>query len=259
MNPINLHSKETRKLKLNQIVTIGHYSFALAPLMIPGMELYFKLNHIQNIHSFSNTTLLICFILSGIIIYLKRKELIIERIYRSRTDEEFNDAVLATANKLNWIIKDLSDYEMVATAPNSWRSRSWSDIKINRQHNYVEVSSTFDPFLSLPDFFGSNKKNRQTFLHNYLLSNQGSSLNEKVIKQLNEEKERFENEPEWSFKNSLKRIVIYLFIFILLAVCVIILLNGFNFIVIPIGVLCLGYLIMDWMTIIKKMRRKVQS
>ena len=259
MNPINLHKKQTRKLKLNPIATIGHYSFALAPLMIPGMELYFKLNQIQNIHSFSSTTLLICFILSGIIIYLKWKELIIERIYQSRTDEEFNDAVLATANKLNWIIKDLNDCEMIATASNSWKSRSWSNIKINRQHNYVEVSSIFDPFLSLPDFFGSNKKNRQTFLHNYLLSNQESSLNEKVIQQLNEEKERLENEPEWSFKNTLKRIVIYLFIFILLAVCVIILLDGFNFIVIPIGILCLGYLIMDWMMIIKKMRKKVQS
>ena len=211
MNNVTQHRIEKVRIELTLIQYMGHYSIALLPLMIPAMELYFHVNDIQAINSFSNLAIGICFVISGVLLYFKHRELIKERLYESRTNEEFKDAVFATANKMKWIIEEFEQDRLKATATNYWRTGSWSSIAIKREPKYVEIKSIFTLFLSAPDIFGTNKQHRRAFLRNYILSNQINDLNDRVISEINRKEQEIENEPEWNLKNTLKRIIAYVF------------------------------------------------
>jgi hypothetical protein len=204
--------KSDKRVTLSFWQTLGHYSFMLVPLMFPAIELFYKLSGKTAINTFSNTANVLFIIASLIIGFFKWRELNYYELEVSRSDGEFENAVLATANKLNWRIDIFKKNEVVATGYNPWKSRDSQTIKIERKQNKVLINSMMElGFISVPDFFGINRQNRNTFLSYYYESNKIENLNEKVIQLLKEEEDRIENEPEWNFKNTLKRIVAYIF------------------------------------------------
>ena len=245
---------ESLRLKLNSIQYLGHFSFVLIPLLLPGMELYYKLTNGQTSNAFPFYSHLLVLLLTGIIIYVKWKELHIKRIYEIRTDKQFKDAVFATANKLNWDIEKLDKQNIIAYGNRQWSSQT-AKIQINRKPGYVEVSSIFQPFLSPPDLFGRNRKNMSTFLYNYILSNKEPNINETTVNKIKEEEERIENESEWNFKNALKRIVAYIVSLGFLALgWAIYKSDGFSFLILILAIVGLFYPAVDIYVMIKKAR-----
>ena len=205
------HRIEKRRIHLTPLQTIGHYSFALFPLLFPAMDLYFQVTDKHVVNSFSSLANFICVGLSVLIIVLKHKELISERIYDSRTDEQFKDAVFATANTMKWNIMEFDHKKLKAIATNGWIGRDYSIISVVRVTKYVEVQSNFDMIMSLPDVFGINKKHRRVFLNNYILSSEVNDLNDRAINDIKRKEQAVENDSEWSLKNTLKRIIAYVF------------------------------------------------
>jgi len=204
--------KSDKRVILSFWQTLGHYSFMLVPLMFPAFELYYKFSGKSVVNSFSTTTQIVFVLVSLIIGYFKWRELNYYETKEQRTDKEFEDAVLATANKLKWRIDSFEKSKVIGTGYNPWKSRDAQTINIERLPNKVQISSMMElGFISVPDFFGVNKTNRDTFLKYYYKSKTVESLNEKVIQQLQAEEDRIENEHEWSLKNTLKRIIAYVF------------------------------------------------
>ncbi len=214
MNKKSYHKKSEKRIVLSIWQTLGHYSFMLVPLMFPAFELFYKLSGKTAINTFSNTANIL-FVLAGLTIgFFKWRELYYYELDVSRTDSEFENAVLATANKLNWRINSFENNKADATGYNPWKSRDFQSIKIERLKSKVMINSMIEPdFISVPDFFGINRTNRNTFFQYYDNSNKIENLNEKVIQQLKDAEEKVENEPEWNLKNTLKRIIAYIFSF----------------------------------------------
>lgn len=204
--------KSNKRVVLSFWQTLGHYSFILVPLMFPAFELFNKSSDKTAVSTFSVKTHILFILISLIIGVFKWRELNYYEIEEQRTDKEFENAVLATANKLKWRIDYFKENKVIATRYNPWKSRDSQTIKIERKQNKVLINSMMElGFITVPDFFGINRENRNTFLNYYYESNKTEKLNEKVIQQLKEEEDRIENEPEWSLKNTLKRIIAYIF------------------------------------------------
>lgn len=203
--------KSKKRIVLSFWETMQHYSFVLIPLFIPGIALYYKLSDKSTVNSFAPTTQLIFVFISLLIGYIKWRELNYYELDESRTDSEFENAVLATANKINWIVNTLNNNNAEAISRDPWKSSDFQSIKIIRLSNKVMINSMTEPnIISVPDLFGLNMKNRNTFLHYYYISNKVENLNEEVIRYLKGEEERIENEPEWNMKNTLRRIALYI-------------------------------------------------
>jgi hypothetical protein len=260
MKNLNDHIKSDKRVILSTWQTIGHYSFMLVPLIFPAFELFYKLSGKPTVNSFSTTFQLICFLVSLAIGYFKWRELCCYLLEESRSDKEFENAVLASANKLNWRIDNFNNYKVDATSYNPWKSRDSQLIQIERQKSRILISSIIEPgFLSVPDFFGINRRNINTFLNYYNQSNTVENLNEKVIQHLKEEEEKIENEPEWNLKNTLKRLIAYLFCFGFLSLGIAIWnSDGFSFLVLFLCLLGLSYIIFDIYVIWTK-RKKASS
>src|SRR6056297_2884231 len=94
-----VHIKSDQRVILSTWQTIGHYSFMLVPLIFPAFELFYKLSGKTTVNSFSNTFQLICVLVSLVIGYFKWRELSYYLLEESRSDKEFENAVLASANK----------------------------------------------------------------------------------------------------------------------------------------------------------------
>lgn len=228
----------------------------LIPLIFPGFEVFYNLSSKTTGNTFSTSTHLIFIGLSLLVAYLKRKELNFIQLNEKRTNKEFENAVLATANKLSWNIINFNDSLVEANAFNTWKSRDPQRITIVRKANKVLINSMFEPgFPSVPDLWGINKKNELTFLHYYQQSNNDKKLNERVIQNLKDEEDRIENEPEWSPKNSLKRIIAYIFSLSFLALGITIWKeDGFNLVVVLFGIIGSVYVIFDLYVMWKKMK-----
>jgi hypothetical protein len=212
MNKKILHTKSHKRVALSFWQSLGHYSFMLVPLMFPAFELFYKLRGKTAVNTFSTRTQIIFILVSIIIGIFKWRELNYYEIKEQRTDNEFENAVLAAANKLNWRIDYFKENKVAATGYNPWKSRDSQTIKIERKRNKVLINSMMElGIITVPDFFGVNRQNRNTFLNYYYESDKIEKLNEKVIQQLKEEEDRIENEHEWSLKNTLKRIIAYIF------------------------------------------------
>lgn|GEM_PF-3539257 len=256
----NQLTDQNSRITLNPLQYLFHFSFALLPLIFPSLELYYRINNIEKVNSFPLIVHVVAIGLSLIIFYLKWREIKIDRIYESRTDEEFKLSVLATANKLKWDINELQKYKVIATATDSW-SRYSQKITINRTKHYVEISSLMDPyFLSVPVFFGVNKNTKTIFFDFYIRSKTEKDINDKVIQDLKDEEYRIENEPEWNLKNSLKRIIAYVFCSVFIFISAItLLLEELTFLEIIIGSISglvgISYIIFDIYVIIKKRDR----
>ncbi len=254
MNKNIPHTKSDKRVTLSFWQTLGHYSFMLVPLMIPALEIYYKLIGKTAVNSFSIITNLIFVVLSLIIGYLKWQELAYYQLNEKRTDEEFENAVFASANRLKWKITNLKNNVVEAIAFNRWKNRDPQKITIKREENSILINSMIEPgFLSVPDFLGINKKNRSTFLHYYQYSNKLKDLNEKVVNRLKDEEGQFENEPEWGFKNTFKRIIAYLFSLAFLSLAIAIYkFDGFIPVVPILGLIGSIYIILDVFLLIKK-------
>ncbi len=239
--------KSNKQVILSIWQTVGHYSFMLVPLMFPAFELFYKFSGKTVVNSFSISAKLIFVLISLVIGYFKWRELSYYQIEKSRTDEEFKNAVLASANKLNWIILKMDNSQVKATAYHPWRSRDQQTIQIERQENKVQINSMTEPgFFSVPDFFGVNRTNRNTFFQYYDQSNRIENLNDSVIQQLKEAEEKVENESEWNLKNTLKRITAYIFCLAFLSFGITVwIYEGFSLIVLILCLLGSSYLILD--------------
>jgi hypothetical protein len=229
----------------------------LVPLIIPGIDLFYKLSGKSTVNSLSISTQLIFVFVSLLIGYFKWRELNYYELVETRTDNEFEDAVLATANKLNWRINFLDKNKAEATAYNPWKSRDAQTIKIERLKNKVLINSMIEQdFISAIDFFGVNRTNRNTFFHYYHNSNKIENLNEKVIQHLKDKENRIENEPEWSLKNTLKRVIVYIFCFGFIGIGFAIWkYEGFNLAVVLLGIIGLSYIVFDIYVIWTKMKK----
>lgn len=211
--------KSKKRIVLSFWQTIQHYSFVLIPLIILGIDLYYKLSDKSTVNSFAPTTQLIFVFISLIIGYFKWRELNYYELDESRTDSQFENAVLATSNKLNWIVNKLNNNNAEAISRDPWKSSDFQSIKIIRLSNKVIINSMTEPnIISAPDFFGLNRKNRNTFLHYYHISNKVENINEEVTNYLKDEEGQLENEPEWNMKNTLRRIALYTLCFGFIAI-----------------------------------------
>lgn len=260
MNNNSIHRIEKLRVKLNPIQSIGHYSFAIFPLIIISVDFYYKITSKPVVNTFSEIAYLICFGLSGFILYLKYQELIIDRLYVKRSNKEFKEAVLATANKMKWSIEYLNNNGMKAISSNDWGINNWSNVSIYKTANYVEIKSIYKLFLSPPDIIGINKKYRMNFLNNYILSNQITNLNDKVVEELKAEEQRIENEPEWSLINTIKRVIAYVISLIFLAIGIgTWRYEGFSLIVLVFLIIGLSYIVFDIYVIRTKNKRASSS
>ena len=247
MTKNNLYRKSKKHVVLSFWQTIGHYSFMLVPLLIPGIELFYKIIGKTTVNTFSTSTQLILVLASLIIGYFKFREPNYYELEEPRIDKEFENAVLAAANKLKWRINYLDKNKAIARGYNPWKSRDAQTIKIERLNNKVLINSMIEQdFISVPDFLGINRTNRNTFLQYYFNSNKIENLNEKVIQHLKDEKEKIENEPEWSLKNTLMRLIAYIFCFGFLGIGFAIWkYEGFNLAVVLLIIIGLSYFLFD--------------
>lgn len=241
------HIKSDKRVALNFRQKLGHYSFVLVPLMIPTFELLFRLSGKTAVNTFSTRIQLLFILLSIIIGIFKWRELSYYEINEPRSDKEFEHAVLATANKLNWRIDVFNKNQVIATAYNPWKSRDAQTIIIERKPNKVLINSMMQlSFITVPDFLRVNKLNRNTFLNYYHHSNKIENLNDKVIQELKEQEDKLENEPEWNLKNTIKRIIAYIiclgFLGIALATWKY---EGFNLAVVLFGIIGSSYILID--------------
>lgn len=247
----------TNRMKLSTLQYLGHYSFMLVPLILPGMDLFFKIRGEVAVNSFSATTHLICISLSLVIGYFKWKELKFYEVKGYRTDEEFESAIFATSNKLKWNIIELENNYVEALNLNAGLSLDYQKITILRHKNKVWINSIIDPGLfSTNDIFGFNRRNRSTFIKHYHHSNLKEDINERVIQELIAEEARIENEPEWNIKNTLKRLVIYLFSFVFIVIAIAIYkYDGFHWSVPIFVVIGSFYIVLDIYVLIIKKRK----
>jgi hypothetical protein len=247
-----------KRIFLNSWQTIEHYSFILFPLIV---LLYFVFNEGKSNDGeslYESKIILFLILLSVVVSYLKWKELAFYQLDERRSDVEFENAVLASANKLEWEIVEFKNDFVEAIASNIWKSNDHQKIVIIREENRVLINSMNEPSLvTLPDFIlGLNKKNCKTFLHYYYYSNMIQDLNEKVLKNLKEKEEHIENENEWSFINIMKRVIAYIVSLGFLGLAYIFYiqrgLDIFTLLLILFGTL---YVIIDLYVIFKKMRK----
>lgn len=243
------------RMALTPLKSLSHYSFALLPLLFPIMDVYDLLFDPDMGESLFGRGVLFFTILSVVIAVIKWRELKFRYFKGQLTDKQFENAVYATANKLNWNITEIDKDHVVAEAHDLWKSRDPQLITIVRTKNSVAINSMMDSFLiSIPDLFGVNRTNEFTFLTNLKRTKKEEDLNDVVIKELKDEEERIENDPEWSFKNVLKRIIAYIFSFAFFAFGVALwVYDGFSFMVIPLLILGSFYVILDIYVIVKKM------
>lgn len=251
------HRIEKFRIELSPMEWIGHYSIVLFPLFLPVMHGYKALKHEPAINPISNEAIMLCFSLSAILIWLKYRELFGQRLYSSRTDEQFRDAALATAHKMKWDIEVLNNNILKATYSNPWIRRYDTRIHIQRKANHIEITCLNEPFLSLPDFLGTHKKHRMAFIEHYLLSKDTSNLNEKVLEEIQQKEHEIENESEWSFGNTVRRIIVYAFSLLFLGIAwAFWRFDGLNAGVFIFSILGSFYIILDLYTIRVRKKRK---
>lgn len=252
-NQIKKHL-EIGKIQLNKWETFAHYSLLLPILLIPIISLYSGIagkGTISRVPIFE----MMMFVIAGIYIYNRYKALEFKKYRLEHTAENFKLAAEATSIELNWRIEILTDNLLIAKKYDL--DSQWDGLKITiiREGNKIYSNSMVNPSMRSNPFSNAwNKKNLQVFNNNLIYATRGEKIIEKATEKLRKAKVKAANESEWTLKNIVKRIVAYLIIFILLSACALILSEGFNFIPILIIGICVGYLIMDWMLIIKKIK-----
>ena len=198
----------------------------------------------------------IFFLISGYVFYINYKSLDLKkfRIIHSKTN--FKDAALATAKELRWNIMHLNEDILIARM-NLSRNSGFLRITIIRQGNDLYANSSLFPSLNSHPFEGkANRNNIRIFNNNLIYATKGIDIVSKIENENLQKTAILENESEWTFKNTSKRILVYFFLSLLLlaswaSFSTGLLLGGVLFAIIPVS-----YLIMDWTIITREMIKK---
>lgn len=134
----------------------------------------------------------------------------------------------------------------------------WDGLRITiiSDKNHIYANSIVNPSMqSNPFSRGWNRKNLQVFKDNLIAAAKGEDVVKAAEEKALEQEFQLENESEWTLGNTGKRIIGYFFALALLGVCGLILAEGFNLVFILLGALCVGYLVLDVVIIVKKMNK----
>ena len=213
----------------------------------------------NQVNSFSIQAHLIFICICLVFLYFKWKELNFESYPIERTAQQFKDSVLAAANKMKWRVKVLSDNSAIATTHDYWSSTGGHKVEIYREKGKLLINSRILAYRlgSGPDIFSANRKIKSTFIDIYFRSNKGENILKVINKEIKDAEIAIENEPEWTVKNILKRIIAYLFCFAFMTIAYLIFEHdGFHIIALFLGLLGLSYILLDIYVILKKQLKK---
>ena len=188
----------------------------------------------------------------------KRHKALNYKILRDYTSsgEEFKNIVKASAITGEWNIKSLTDQLAIAEKiygnPTSRKFKFL--ITILRENDQIYFNSRLSPPYSIKPFASvDHKENFHAFKQHLVKLARGLDVIEEAKVQKKEEEIRIETEPEWNRKNTLNRVAVYIFMFIILVPCGISLNQEFDFRVFLVIALCIGYIAVDWIIIMRKM------
>jgi hypothetical protein len=252
--------KSDERLKLTFYQTLTHYGIVFLLMVVPVIIVfdlvkeYFTETKI-GVRSASEMmdVAIPFFILAIVVFFVQRDRLRFREIAIEYTDEEFREAVNRTKKDLGWIIRNNNRQLLKAERLFNW-SASWGElITIRKFKNKLLLNSICDPDVS-PSItsFGWNRKNINTFLTH--LTN--------VINQVSYEEIPVRIKKEWSFINSVGRVLMYLLcLFIISAGLVVIFLSP-DIRAIPLGLIVIYfggfYIFLDLKVLLQKRKRKTE-
>ncbi|MCT4623033.1 MAG: hypothetical protein N4A46_05365 [Schleiferiaceae bacterium] len=162
------------------------------------------------------------------------------------SNDEFNSALKRTSKLLSWRIVLNESGLAVAERESDFTASSGERITFVKQKGRLFINSVVNPGSPRPSLhsFGWNQRNTLTFLE------QLSQVKKDIPFQMPPP------EKEWSLKNTLGRILKYVFALVLLSVCFILIkeAKGIEGVIIPVVVIIIAliYLILDVMIVTKR-------
>lgn len=193
--------RRARRLKLGFVDTLMHFAIVGVMLLLSGIFLWDLSKNGVATGTVAGAAVFIA--LAGLFYYLQRRALKFRMIKAPHSAAQFKEAVMRTADQLNWRIEN--NNAGFASARRGWNwTASWGElITILRDDEGIMINSICDPDHPSITAYGWNKKNVHTFLVN---------LND-VIRgvdppaPIEEDTELSGN--EWSAKRILARLVFY--------------------------------------------------
>lgn len=180
-------------------------------------------------------------------------------VYRtSMTESEFKQANSAAAKLNDWEIVSNKKNYFSAINRTGWQ---WDGIRIFSilRDGKVFLNAMVNPSIrSNPFVFGLDEKMKHELIKQYKLAIQDQDVMDMVEQQISIYEEKFWSESEFSTKNFIMRIVGYVLSFVLIAICVLVILEK-NLSGIIVGLITIGfvgqYLYYDMKIIREKKRR----
>jgi heme/copper-type cytochrome/quinol oxidase subunit 4 len=165
------------------------------------------------------------FIIIAIFLFLRHK-LVSPKldVYKSElTEEQFKQANQAAATLNEWFVSSNNKEYFSAIKGTGWHMEG---IKITAilKNGKLYLNSMVNPSIrSNPHTFGLNKKNKLELIKQYQLILKGENVVESANNEIEKREKEFWEESEWTFKNSMMRIIGYglSILFIILAIWII--------------------------------------
>jgi len=254
-----MNNKATKKVPLNNSELIEYWSNFL---FLSSFLIFIFIFRIKDeiIAKEFPTSLLILTILLLLLLWNRLTARNFEIWEVKITEKQFQDASLATARYLEWNITENSENSLTANKSTGFQ---WEGIDITaiRTENEIYFNSMVAPSIRANPFsFTLNKKNKKTFKSFLVRAYKGENVIEFVDKYLKEKEEKFWAEPEFSIKNLLIRIFMYLLITVFGFLIFIILKDSFSLKSIMVSSVLIGvsamFIISDFKIIKKKKQLK---
>ena len=244
------------RLKLTGWEKFSHYWFIGPILMLSFVSWYPEVFENDGYSGFPFGTILTLLVIV-FFIYRQYAVLKFKKYAIKHTATHFKDAARATAIELSWIIEKLDESQLKANRSDLMRSWVGTRITIIRNNDKIFENSIVEPEIrSHPFSFGRNARNLDCFNSNLIQAVKGENVVQKAELEVKEAKEELENESEWNLKNTIKRIIIYLVIIVLMGASILILREQIHVLGIILLLICLGYITMDISILIKKRNKK---
>jgi len=239
--------KSKEAIQLSSYQYLMHFGIALFPLIFPAVHVFNKLGGVEVVNESSTQFLLGTVVVSILLAYGRWRDLRFYELSVSRTSEEFAQAVLSCEKKLYWVLIKFDDQNVEAITQQTFTQASASSrILIKRKSDKVL-------FYSDDVFLGFNKRQARTFFNYYLRAGNVQNLEAKVEAEIIKEEYQEDNEAEWNLKNTLKRVVAYLFSFVFIAIGVIIVVaENFHVMCLLFFAIGLAYPLLDIYVLLKK-------